>query len=80
MLHWPYRGGGIELQEKWRREEFDLISMPLFIRTAEVILHSRKPVRSLADLQGLTLRTAGAWLEMSREMGAAPVTMPGGDV
>lgn len=80
MLHWLYRGGGIELQEEWRREEFDLISMPLFIRTAEVFLHSRKPVRSLADLQGLKLRTAGAWIEMSREMGAAPVTMPGGDV
>lgn len=80
MLHWLYRAGGAELQAEWRKEKFDLVSMPLFIRTAEVFLHSRKPVRTLADLQGLKLRTAGAWLEISKSMGAAPVTMPGGDV
>jgi TRAP-type mannitol/chloroaromatic compound transport system substrate-binding protein len=80
MLHWLYRGGGAEMQADWRMEKFNLVSMPLFIRTSEVFLHSRKPVRTLEDLQGLKLRTAGAWLEISRSMGAAPVTMPGGDV
>lgn len=80
MLHWLYRNGGADLQAEWRKEKFNLVSMPLFIRTSEVFLHSRKPVRTLADLQGLKLRTAGAWLEISKGMGAAPVTMPGGDV
>lgn len=80
MLHWLYRGGGADLWAEWRKDRFNLVAMPLFIRTAEVFLHSRKPVRSLEDLQGLKLRTAGAWLEMSKEMGAAPVTMPGGEV
>ncbi len=80
MLHWLYRGGGVELQEEFRETRFGLVSMPLFIRTAEVFLHSRKPVATLDDLQGLKLRTAGAWLEISKGMGAAPVTMPGGDV
>lgn len=80
MLHWLYRGGGAELQAEWRQENFSLVSMPLFIRTAEVFLHSRRPVRTLEDLNGLRLRTAGAWLEISQSMGAAPVTMPGGDV
>jgi TRAP-type mannitol/chloroaromatic compound transport system substrate-binding protein len=80
MLHWMYRGGGEELQAEWRDEKFNLVSIPLFIRTAEVFLHSRKPVHTLADLQGLKLRTAGAWLEISESMGAAPVTTPGGDV
>ena len=56
------------------------ISFPLFIRTAEAFLHSRKPVRTLADLKGLKLRTAGAWLEMAKDLGAAPVTTAGGDV
>ena len=32
------------------------------------------------DLQGLKVRTAGAWLEISQSMGAAPVTMPGAEV
>ena len=80
MLHWLYRAGGAEMQAEWRDEKFNLVSMPLFIRTSEVFLHSRKPVKTLEDLQGLKLRTAGAWLEISKGMGAAPVTMPGGDV
>jgi TRAP-type mannitol/chloroaromatic compound transport system substrate-binding protein len=37
-------------------------------------------VRTLADLDGLKLRKAGAWLEISKGLGAAPVTMPGGEV
>lgn len=80
MLHWIYEGGGLEMWRDFRMEEFGVVSMPLFIRTAEAFLHSRKPVRSMADLQGLKLRTAGAWLEISKGMGAAPVTMPGAEV
>ena len=74
MLHWMYEAGGAELQRQYRDETDGIVSMPLFIRTAEVFLHSRKPVKTLADLKGLKLRTAGAWLEMAKDLGAAPVT------
>ncbi len=80
MLHWLYVAGGTEMQRKFREQTDDVISMPLFIRTAEAFLHSRKPVRTLNDLKGLKLRTAGAWLEMAKDLGAAPVTTAGGDV
>jgi TRAP-type mannitol/chloroaromatic compound transport system substrate-binding protein len=80
MLHWLYEGGGLELQREFRQEKFGVISMPLFIRTAEAFLHSRKPVRDLDDLRGLKLRTAGAWIDMSRSLGAAPVTTPQGEI
>jgi TRAP-type mannitol/chloroaromatic compound transport system substrate-binding protein len=80
MLHWLYEAGGADLQRQYRDEAEGIISIPLFIRTAEVFLHSRKPVKSLADLKGLKLRTAGAWLEMAKDLGAAPVTTAGGDV
>lgn len=80
MLHWLYEAGGAEMQRQFREEKFGVISMPCFIRTAEAFLHSRKPVRSLADLKGLKVRTAGAWIEMSRELGASPVTTPGGEI
>lgn len=80
MLHWLYEGGGEELWAEFRDERFDLVSMPLFIRPAEVFLHSKTPVSTLEDLEGLKLRTAGAWLELSSELGAAPVTMAAGDV
>jgi TRAP-type mannitol/chloroaromatic compound transport system substrate-binding protein len=80
MLHWLYEGGGVELQRQFREDSDGVISFPLFMRTAEVFVHSRKPVKTLADLKGLKLRTAGAWLEMSKDLGAAPVTTAGGDV
>lgn len=80
MLHWLYEGGGAQMQRQFRDETAGIVSIPLFIRTAEVFLHSRKPVRTLADLKGLKLRTAGAWLDMSKEMGAAPVTTAGGEI
>lgn len=79
-LHWIYEGGGLEMWRDFRMEKFGVVSMPLFIRTAEAFLHSRKPVRTMADLKGLKVRTAGAWLEIAKGMGAAPVTMPGGEV
>ncbi len=80
MLHWIYEGGGLELWRQFNEEKFGIISMPMFIRTAEAFLHSRKPVRTLDDLKGLKFRTAGAWLAISKGLGAAPVTMPGGEV
>lgn len=80
MLHWLYEAGGIEMWRQFREEKFGVVSFPMFIRTAEAFLHSRKPVRTLDDLKGLKLRTAGAWLEISKTLGAAPVTMPGAEV
>lgn len=80
MLHWLYEGGGVELQREFREGADGIISFPLFMRTAEVFVHSRKPVKTLADLKGLKLRTAGAWLEMSKDLGAAPVTTAAGDI
>lgn len=80
MLHWIYEGGGLALWRQFNEEKFGVISFPCFARTAEAFLHSRKPVKSLADLKGLKFRTAGAWLAISKGLGAAPVTMPGGEV
>lgn len=80
MLHWLYQGGGQELWQEFRQDRFGLVSFPLFVRPAEVFLHSNRAVSTLEDLKGLKLRTAGAWLEISSELGAAPVTMAAGDV
>ncbi len=80
MLHWIYEGGGLALWRQFNEERFGIVSFPCFARTAEAFLHSRKPVKSLADLKGLKFRTAGAWLAISKGLGAAPVTMPGGEV
>jgi len=81
MLHWLYEGGGAELQRQFRDQADGVVSMPLFIRTAEVFLHSRKPVKSLADLKGLKLRTAGGAMDITaNDFDAVPVRMPGPDI
>jgi len=80
MLHWLYEGGGAGLWRQFREEKFNVVSFPMFIRTAEAFLHSRKAIRTLDDLKGVKLRTAGAWLEIAKDLGAAPVTTPGGEV
>ncbi|MCC6470747.1 MAG: TRAP transporter substrate-binding protein DctP [Alphaproteobacteria bacterium] len=80
MLHWIYEGGGLDLQRQYRDEKFGVYSTVVFIRTAEAFLHSRKPVKTLADMKGLKLRTVGAWVDMSKDLGAAPVSTPGGEI
>ena len=80
MIHWFYEAEGAKLQAEWRKEKFNLISYPLLFRTVEVFVHSKKPVSKLEDLKGLKLRTAGAWLEISKQLGAASISTSGGDV
>src|SRR5688572_5509197 len=80
MLHWIYEGGGLDLWRQYREEKFGVVSFPMLIGPAEVFLHSRRPVRTLEDLKGLKLRTSGAWLDMAKDLGAAPVTMAAGEI
>ncbi|MGF1611537.1 MAG: TRAP transporter substrate-binding protein DctP [Kiloniellales bacterium] len=80
MLHWLYVGGGVDLWREWREQEFGVIAFPAYMRTAETFLNSRVPVRTLEDLRGVKIRTAGAWIAMLEKLGAAPVTSPGAEV
>lgn len=80
MLHWLTAGEGSKLQREFREKEFGVVSLPVYVSPAEIFLHSEKPIHSLTDLSGLKFRTAGAWLEMAKSLGAAPVTAPGADV
>ncbi len=80
MMHWLYEGGGVELWREFREEEFGVIAMPLYFRTMEVFLHSRVPIESLEDLQGVRIRTAGAWIGMLEQLGGSPTASPGDEI
>lgn len=80
MIHWLYNGGGYELWKEWRLAKFDLIGMPMGVRPQEVFLHSHKPVKTLADLKGLKVRTVGAWAEILPGLGASVVSLAGDEV
>ncbi|MCC7272972.1 MAG: TRAP transporter substrate-binding protein DctP [Alphaproteobacteria bacterium] len=74
-MHWVYEGGGMELWQQYREEKFGVKAIPLLLIPAEVGMHARKPIRSLADFKGIKLRTAGAWNEVVQEFGASPVAL-----
>lgn len=80
LLAWLYVGGGAEQLADWRKKKFGIVSIPLGARSAEVFLHSRKPIRTLEDLKGTKVRTTGAWIEISRSLGAAPVSASSAEV
>lgn len=77
---WMYKGGGLELWQQWRQEEFDVISYPCAILGTDIFLHSTKRIQTLEDFQGLKLRTAGAWADIASRLGASTVVMSGGEV
>ena len=80
MIHWVYEGGGLDLWREYKKEKFGVVSFPCGIYPREVGLHSTKKVQSLADLDGLKQRTAGAWAEISAELGVSTVILPGAEV
>lgn len=80
MLAWLYKGGGRELWVKFRREKMGLHPIVTGIGTGEIFAHSHKPIRNIADMKGLKLRTAGAWADIVKGMGATPVVLGGSDI
>ena len=80
LLHWVYAAGGIELWREWRMEKFGVVGIPCGAHSDEIHMHSRKPIRTSANLKGLKLRTSGAWAEVATMLGASTVILPGAEV
>ena len=80
LIHWLYYGGGQELYQEFRLEEFGVITFPCGISPREMGLHSTKRVQTLEDMKGLKIRTAGIWAEISKGMGVSAVILPGSEV
>lgn len=77
---WLFEAGGAEMAEKYRLENFGVVSLVCGIFPAEIFLHSKRKVTSLADYKGLKQRTAGAWAEVGASLGATTVILPGAEV
>ncbi len=80
QIHWLYEGGGLDLWKQWRAEKHGIIGFPCGVHADEIFMHSRKPVRTLADMKGLKLRTAGIWAEIASRLGASTVILPPGEI
>src|SRR3546814_9437204 len=79
MYSWMYEGDGLKLM----RELFaprNIINFPLGNTGTQMGGWYRKEIKSVADLQGLKMRTAGFGGEVLSRMGVVPQQIPPGDI
>lgn len=82
LMSWFLAGGGDELAKKLYASAGKGIQhvQTTVILSSEIWAHSNKELKSLADIKGLKMRCAGAQGEILKQMGAAVVFMPGGEL
>ena len=80
FMLWYMKGGGMDLLMEWGLEKFDVARFPCGAVTREIFMHSHKKVQSLADFQGMKIRTSGAWAEIAQTLGASTVILAGAEV
>lgn len=79
-ITWTYQGGGLELmRELFGR--YNIHYIPIGMTPSESGFRTNRPIRTLADYEGLTLRTpATQTMWVLEQVGAKPVKIPGGEI
>ena len=80
MLNWLYESDGQQLWTDFRRETMGLHPIIAGAVPTEIFLHSHKPINDISDLQGMRIRTAGAWADILRDFGATPTVVPPAEI
>ncbi|MBW2004701.1 MAG: TRAP transporter substrate-binding protein [Deltaproteobacteria bacterium] len=65
-----------DIYNKYRPKEFAKVKVLTMFTCAPANIMSKKPIRSLEDLQGLELRASGGVAQALAALGATPVGMP----
>lgn len=76
FISWYVAGGGTRLLTDMRETEMKLHPVVTGFGGTEIFLHSHKKVRTIADLKGMKIRTAGAWASILKKVGASATTIP----
>lgn len=81
-LAWMYHGGGLELLHEFYRDvlQREVVVYPIMPLSPQVLGWFRRPIRGLGDLKGLKIRVGGIVADVYKELGAAVVTLPGGEI
>jgi TRAP-type mannitol/chloroaromatic compound transport system substrate-binding protein len=75
---WYFKWGGRELVEE-KFAQYNIHTIPMGSVIPEVFLWARHPIRTFADLEGLTVRAAGLSLVMFGRLGISAFWIPGGE-
>lgn len=76
---WMIEGGGLDLVHKMA-QGVNVRFIGFIPTSPEVFLQSTKPLRTVDDLKGLKIRTAGDDGELFTRMGSSVIFLPGGEV
>jgi len=79
MMMWTLQKGGLEKCQEMLSDS-NIHLLPAFFTTPEIFLNTTKELKTADDVAGLKIRTMGDDGAMFAEMGAAVVSMPGGEV
>jgi TRAP-type mannitol/chloroaromatic compound transport system substrate-binding protein len=77
LIIWMYGGGGLQMEREMYGKE--IVVLPLGLTPPEEVW-TKKPVKTLADMKGKKVRSAGLSMELWRKLGASVVLLPGGEV
>jgi TRAP-type mannitol/chloroaromatic compound transport system substrate-binding protein len=77
LILWMYGGGGRQLEQEMYGDE--LVVFPLGLTPPEEIW-SKKPIKTLDDIKGMKIRSAGLSMDLWEKLGASVVLLPGGEV
>jgi TRAP-type mannitol/chloroaromatic compound transport system substrate-binding protein len=77
LIIWMYGDEGLKLEQEMYGD--NVVVFPLGLTPPEEIW-SKRPIKTLDDIKGLKIRTAGLGSELFEKLGASVVTLPGGEV
>jgi TRAP-type mannitol/chloroaromatic compound transport system substrate-binding protein len=82
LLSWFEYGGGRQFYEDLHQNvmKFDIVGFIYGPMPTQPLGWFKKQVTSTADLKGLKYRTVGLSVDVFKEMGAAVVSLPGGEI
>ncbi len=80
QLSWLYAGGGLELLQGLYAEKFNVIQFPVASTGAQMGGWFNREIRSLDDLNGLTMRIPGLGGQVMRTLGVETVTIGAADI
>lgn len=82
VLAWMEYGGGKELYEEVYRDvlKLDVVGLMYGPMPTQPLGWFRKEVKSAKDFRGIKYRTVGLSIDVFKQMGAAVVALPGGEI
>lgn len=80
FMHWYVGADGTDLLVEFRHKTQQLHPLLTGMGSTEFFLHSHKPVKSIADLKGMKIRTAGPWADILQMVGASGTVIPPAEI